>query len=274
MNVLKEDKQVTILKMLVEGNSIRSTERITGVHRDTIMRLLLRIGKACRYFMDKEMKDLECQRLELDEIWSFVRKKQNRLTKREKRNKSIGDQYVFYAIDPVSKLIPVWIIGKRDKQTALKFMRKLKNSLNGCRPQISSDAFPPYPDVIDLVFGCEVDYAVITKEYAYEHIGPGRYAPPKVSGCVRSIKMGNPDKNKICTSYVERHNLNMRIFLRRFTRLSLGFSKKLENLEAAVALYFAYYNYCWISRTTRVTPAMEAGITDKLWTMEKLYKSI
>jgi len=274
MNRLKPQRQIEILSMLVEGNSIRSIERLTGVHRDTIIRLLVATGGCCSRFTDRVMKNLDCQYLEIDEIWSFVRKKQSRLAANEKFDNAIGDQYVFYGIDPVTKLIPAWTVGKRDGQTVLEFVRRLKGSLNGCRPQISSDAFLPYPDVIDQSFGCHVDYAIITKKYETEHIGPGRYAPPKVSGCTKTIMMGNPNKDKICTSYVERNNLTMRTFLRRFTRLSLGFSKKLENLEAAVALYFAYYNFCWISRTTRVTPAMEAGLTNDPWDMKKLVEAI
>jgi len=274
MNTLRTETQIQILSILVEGNSIRSTERITGVHRDTIMRLLVRVGGCCSEFTSGTMRGLDCQRLEIDEIWSFVRKKQGRLDGDEKLDESIGDQYVFYGIDPVTKLIPAWTVGKRDGQTALRFITRLKASLNGCRPQISSDAFPPYPDVIEQVFGCRVDYGIITKEYESEHVGPGRYAPPKVSGCTKKVMMGSPNEDNICTSYVERNNLTMRTFLRRFTRLSLGFSKKLENLEAAVALYFAYYNFCWIPRTTRVTPAMEAGLTNDPWDMRKLVEAI
>lgn len=182
MNRLKTEKQLTILSALVEGNSIRSVERMTGVHRDTIMRLLVRTGKLCQDFMNSKAIDLDCTRLELDEIWTFCRKKQNRLKKKEKYNRSLGDQFVFYAIDPVSKFVPTWTIGKRNSETAFIFIRQIKNTLNGNRPQISTDAFLPYINAVDEVFGCEVDYAIITKEYELDHIGPGRYAPPRVSG--------------------------------------------------------------------------------------------
>jgi len=274
MNRLKPEKQVLVLSMLVEGNSIRSTERITGVHRDTIMRRTVRVGQQCERFMHETMRDLECKRLELDEIWTFCRKKQLRLTKREKRIRSIGDQYVFYGIDPVTKLIPTWVVGKRNARNTLRFTKQVKGSLNGVRPQISTDAFSPYVDAIEEAFGCEVDYAIITKEYKSVAVGPGRYAPPEVSRTVRTICQGEPNKAHICTSIVERHNLTIRTVMRQFTRLSLGFSKKLENLKAAVALHFAYYNFCWIPRTTGVTPAMRAGLANRPWSTDRLLAEI
>jgi IS1 family transposase len=274
MNKLKEEQQIAILTALVEGNSIRSIERMTGTHRDTIMRLMVKTGILCQNFINKTAKDLDCARLELDEIWTFCKKKQNRLERQEKHDLSIGDQFVFYAIDPVSKFIPTWVIGKRNIINAIIFTNQLKNTLNGNRPQISSDAFKAYIDAIDIAFGCNVDYAMITKEYDLEHVGPGRYAPPKVSGCVKTVIMGNPNQEHICTSYVERANLTMRTFMRRFTRLALGFSKKLENLKASVALFFTYYNFCWITRTLRITPAMAIGLVSSPWIIKDLFEKI
>jgi len=274
MNNLQRRKQIAILSALVEGNSIRSVERMTGVHRDTIMRLMVQTGTHCQTLLNRMARNLDCTRLELDEIWTFCRKKQNRLEKHEKNDLSIGDQFVFYAIDPVSKFIPTWVVGKRNIENAIIFTQRLKNTLNGNRPQISSESFRAYIDAIDMAFGCNVDYAVITKEYDKERVGPGRYAPPKVSGCVKTVIMGNPNQKHICTSYVERANLTMRTLMRRFTRLALGFSKKLENLNASVALYFTYYNFCWIPRTTRITPAMAVGITQSPWTIKDLFETI
>jgi IS1 family transposase len=274
MNRLKPEKQIAVLSMLVEGNSVRSTERVTGIHRDTIIRLMVRVGSQCERFMQETMTDLDCSRLELDEIWTFCRKKQLRLTKKEKRDETLGDQYVFYAIDPVTKLIPTWVVGKRNAENTVDFVRQLKGCLNGVRPQVSTDGYPPYIDAVDLAFGCDVDYAMITKEYETVPVGPGRYAPPRVSRTKRYVCQGKPDKRYICTSYVERHNLTIRTFTRRFTRLSLGFSKKIENLKAAVALHFAYYNFCWIPRTTGVTPAMKAGIAESPWSLSLLTERV
>ena len=274
MNVTPKNKQIKVLHALVESNSIRSTERMTGVHRDTIMRLMVQTGTHCQTLMNRMARNLDCTRLELDEIWTFCRKKQNRLEKHEKQDMSIGDQFVFYAIDPISKFIPTWIIGKRSIENAVIFIKQLKSTLNGNRPQISSDSFKAYINAIDIAFGCDVDYAIITKEYDLEHVGPGRYAPPRVAGCVKKVIIGNPSQENICTSYIERSNLTMRTMMRRFTRLALGFSKKLENLKAAVALYFTYYNFCWIPRTTRITPAMAVGITSSPWTIKKLFEKV
>ena len=181
---------------------------------------------------------------------------------------------MFYGIDPRTKLIPTWVVGKRNARNTLKFIERLDGTLNGVRPQISTDAFSPYVDAIEEVFGANVDYGVVIKEYESVAVGPGRYAPPRVRKVKKTIHQGNPFKRDICTSHVERHNLTIRTFMRRFTRLSLGFSKKLENLKAAVALHFAYYNFCWIPRTTGVTPAMRAGIVNKPWTIKELLQAV
>ncbi|MFH1219414.1 MAG: transposase [Candidatus Eisenbacteria bacterium] len=274
MNVLKREKQIMVLSMLVEGNSIRSIERMTGVQKRTITRLMVRVGTDCERYLETHMRNLECYRLELDEIWTFCGKKERHLSDRERFAEDLGDQFVFYAIDPKTKLIPTWTVGKRDTPTTNIFIRRLKSSLNGVKPQISTDAFTPYRYAIPRVFGDSVHYATITKQYASEAVGPGRYAPPCVKGTVKATHLGTPDDRYICTSYIERHNLTIRTFIRRFARLSLGFSKKRDNLKAAVALYFAYYNYCWIPRTTGQTPAMAAGVSFAPWNMEQLLQAV
>lgn len=274
MNRLKEEKQIAILSMLVEGNSIRSVERMTGVHRDTIMRLMVRTGERCQAFMETKMRNLGCERLELDEIWTFCGKKDRLRERREVNGPERGDQFVFYAIEPETKLIPAWHVGKRDSENTFEFVKKVKASLNGVKPQVSTDAFAPYSAVIPRVFEYKVNYGTIVKQYGTEAVGLGRYAPPCVKGVSKKAQWGHPDDRQICTSYIERHNLTIRTFMRRFTRLSLGFSKKLENLKAAVALHFAYYNFCWIPRTTRVTPAMEAGITKRPWSLGELLEGV
>lgn len=271
MNTISKERQIRILAALVEGNSIRSVERMTGTHRDTIMRLMCRVGEHCQEILDRTMKHLPCEHIEVDEIWTFVHKKERRLTKKESRlRRDWGDQYVFIALDPDTKLIPSFTVGKRDGITASKFIYDLKHRLNNHRIQITSDGFRGYMDPIEIAWGSDADYAQLIKVYESQHPGPGRYQPPKVKEVVSTTINGNPDPKRVCTSYVERHNLTIRMQSRRFTRLTNGFSKKLENLRAALALYFFWYNFVRIHRTLRVTPAMEAGITDHIWQLEKL----
>lgn len=271
MNTLSKERKIQILSALIEGNSIRSIERMTDTHRDTIMRLMVRVGKGCQKLLDDNLKCFHSKFLEADEIWTFVQKKERRLTPVEKNNTNIGDQYVFVVLDAESKLVPTFAVGKRNIETTKYFISELKNKLseNG-RIQLTTDSFLPYANVIQDYFGCEIDYAQQTKFYAAVNPGPGRYSPPKVSEVVSTVIQGNPDKKHICTSYVERHNLTMRMQLRRFTRLTNAFSKRIENLKASLALYFAHYNFLRIHATLRMTPAMKAGITDHLWDWDKI----
>lgn len=257
-----------MIDCLTEGNSIRSTERLTGVHRDTIMRLMVRVGEACQDLMDREMRHLPLRRVQVDEIWTFVRKKQGHLGPQDDE-RTTGDFYTFVAIDPVSKLVPTFLVGKRDSDTAHAFMHDLSARLTN-RIQLSSDHFGPYVEAVESAFVGEVDYGRLVKSYVAEPVGPGRYAPPRVASVDRERKVGSPDWTHISTSHVERGNLTMRTFMRRLTRLSLGFSKKLENLKAATALYFADYNYCKVHRTLRMPPAMAAGVSRKVWTVGDL----
>lgn len=269
MNVLPAEKQLAVISALVEGNSIRSVERMTGVHRDTILRLMGRVGERCAQIMDREMRDLQCEAMELDELWSFVGKKQRKLTIEEKMVGEKGDAYTFIALDPKSKLVPVWRVDKRDGMNTRAFVGDLRARISG-RIQISTDAFVPYIDAIERAFGANVDYAQIIKSYAPENAGRGRYSPPAVVGVEKVPIAGRPNWFKVCTSYVERNNLTIRMQLRRFTRLTNGFSKKLANLKAMVALYICYYNFCRIHGSLRVTPAMAAGVTDRVWSLGEL----
>jgi IS1 family transposase len=265
------DKQIAILSALVEGNSIRSTERITQTHRDTIMRLLRRIGDHCQGLMAYHLHGFQSQYIQVDEIWTFVQKKQAQLTDEERGNPSLGDQYVFVAIDAETKLIPIFVVGKRDGQTALQFLIALQKQLaQGGRIQLTIDGLLAYRDAVELTFGAKIDYAQAVKVYASVDAGDGRYSPPRVSEVVKTVIIGNPDLQHISTSYVERQNLTMRMAMRRFTRLTNAFSKKLTNLKAALALHFAHYNFMRVHRTLRVTPAMEAGITGHVWSWEEL----
>ncbi len=217
------------------------------------------------------MKNLKCENLQVDEIWCFVGKKQRHVTITDNLNET-GDQWVWVALDADSKLIPSFLVGKRSFQNACAFIQDLSERLDN-RVQLSSDALSLYVDAVERSFGSEVDYGQIVKSYEAEPIGPGRYSPPHVVSAERTVMMGNPDVRKISTSYIERSNLTMRMQMRRFTRLTNAFSKKFENLKAAVALHFAHYNFVRIHSSLRVTPAMAAGITDHLWSVRDLLEA-
>jgi IS1 family transposase len=268
MNRTPLARRTQIINCLVEGNSIRSTERMTDTHRDTIMRLMVEVGNGCAALANDQMRDLSCRRIQCDEIWSFVKVKQGRIVPGTDRSK-IGDQWTFVAIDPDTKLVPAYRIGKRSRENAVAFMTDLSERLSN-RVQISSDSLRSYVDAVERAFGADVDYGQIVKFYDSEPIGPGRYAPPRVTGAARTVIAGAPDPTHISTSMVERQNLTMRMSMRRFTRLTNAFSKKLENLQAAVALHFAHYNLVRVHKSLRVTPAMAANVTDRLWSLEEL----
>lgn len=271
MNKLKREKQIQVISMLCEGSSIRSTERVLGVHRDTIMRLAVRVGQNCQRLHDEHMQGFHSKFIQCDEIWSYVGKKQGRLTDEEKQNRASGDQYTFVGIDAETKLVPAFHVGKRDGLNTMQFIRILKERLNGNgRIQLTTDAWAGYEDAVNWHFGREIDFAQQVKRYAAQPAGDGRYSPPAVSGVVSTVICGNPNWKNISTSYVERQNLTMRMHMRRLTRLTNAFSKKLENLKAAVALHFAYYNFCRVHQSLRITPAMEAGITEHIWPLDEI----
>lgn len=267
-NVLKPEKQEAVIRCLVDGASVRATERMTGVHRDTTLRLLQRVGAGCKALMDEKMQDLPCERIQVDEIWGYVGKKQRHLTLHDDPREK-GDFWTFVALDPDTKLIPSYKVGKRDRETANAFVTDLASRLAN-RVQLSSDALAAYVEAVDRAFGTQVDYGQIVKFYEAEPAGPGRYSPPSVVGIEKKWITGRPDPMHVSTSFVERQNLTMRMNIRRLTRLTNGFSKRAENLRAAIALHFAYYNFVRIHRTLRVTPAMAAGVTSRLWTVGQL----
>jgi len=268
-NILSLEKQTAVIHALAEGNSIRSIERMTGIHRDTIMRLGVKIGEQCAAIMDKHMRNLECRLLQLDEIWGFVGKKQKNATAAERRDGK-GDVWTFVAIDATTKMVPCFLVGQRDGYTADCFVEDLASRLNA-RPQISTDGLSAYVDAIERGFGCNADYGQIVKEYGSEEIQEQRrYSPPKLVRIHKSVIAGNPDEDLISTSYIERQNLTMRMHMRRLTRLTNAFSKKRENFRAAVGLHFAYYNFVRIHKSLRMTPAMAGGVTDHVWTVKDL----
>src|SRR5579863_4927114 len=268
MNRLPLARPTQVINALVEGNSIRSTERMTDTHRDAIMRLMVEVGTGCAAIHNETMRNLDCRRIQCDEIWTFCRMKQTRIPRFSDRTK-IGDQWTFVAIDPDTKLVPAYRVGKRTRETAVAFMADLSERL-GNRVQISSDSLRSYVDAVERAFGADVDYGQIVKFYDAEPIGPGRYAPPRVTGAERTVIAGSPDQAHISTSHVERQNLTMRMSMRRFTRLTNAFSKKFENLQAAVALHFAHYNLVRLHKTLRITPAMAANVTNRVWSLEEL----
>lgn len=284
-NVLSIDDQILVLHHLVEGNSVRSIQRVTGIDKKTILRLLVKFGNACREFLDQQMRGLELHHLECDEQWTFCLKKQGKLKIEEQDNPKIGDQYLWIAIDMHTKLIPTFAIGKRSADNARRFMVDLADRLalptatdtgerDGIVPQISTDGFNAYPEAVDLAFGSYCKYGQIIKDYRNAD-QPGRYAAPELVGTERREIFGNVPLDTICTSHAERLNLTTRTLLKRFTRLSLCFSKKQENLIAAVAVYMAYYNFCWQHKTLGGrSPAMMAGVTGHPWLMEELFDRV
>ncbi len=267
-NVLPRAKQIAVISAIVEGVSIRSIERMTGVHRDTVMRLMVKVGQACEKLLDRVMVDLPCVEIEVDEIWGYVAKKQKNVTL-EDNMAEVGDTWTFVALDPETKLIPCFRTGKRTAHNTRLFCEDLARRLRN-RTQITSDAVPAYADAIDRAFDCQVDYAQVIKSYEPEDAGSGRYSPPRVSEVEKTAIIGNPDLEMASTSHVERSNLSIRMSNRRMTRLTNAFSKKLENHKAAMALHFANYNLCRVHRSLRVTPALAAGVTDHVWTVEEL----
>lgn len=263
-NILPKEKQAVVIGSLVEGASIRSIERMTGIHRDTIMRLGVRVGEACGKMMDSMMRQLPCEKIEVDEIWGFIGKKQRMVTAED--SPEMGDAWTFVAIDPESKAVPSFLVGKRDYDSTRQFVVDLSARMKN-RIQLSSDAMQHYVDAVEKGFGGEVDYGQIVKVYRTTETA-GRYSPPQIESVRRTALVGNP--GRISTSMVERQNFTMRMHIRRLTRLTNAFSKKLENFKAAVALHFAYYNFVKIHTTLRVTPAMAVGVSSRLWKVEDL----
>jgi len=262
--MVPKDRQTEIIRAHVEGNSIRSMERMTGIHRDTIMRLIVRIGQVCARLLDERIKDVPAQRIQADEIWTYVFKKEARLSTDD--HPDMGDQYVFVGMDADTKLVISHLVGKRDATSAYYFVRDLRDRVHG-RPQITTDGFRPYLSAMEDCFGADVDYAQLVKLYGQPKAASGSrdwYAPVQVTAAIPMRVNGNPDARYISTSLIQRQNLTMRTQMRRFTRLINAYSKKLENLRAAVALHFARYNFVRIHQTLRMTPAMAANLTDHL----------
>ena len=268
MNKLSTEKRSQIVRALVEGCSIRSIVRMTGASKNTITKLLVELGTVCAEFQDKALRNLPCQRLQLDEIWSFVYSKEKNVPEARKGELGFGDVWTWTAICADTKLVPSWHIGMRDGDSAIEFTTDLASRLAN-RVQVTTDGLKAYLNAIDEAFNGDVDYSMLVKLYGNAE-GEKRYSPATCVGCKKENKIGNPDAQHVSTSYVERQNLTMRMSMRRFTRLTNAFSKKLENHAAAIALHFMHYNFCRVHQTLRCTPAMRAGITDHIWSIEEI----
>jgi IS1 family transposase/transposase-like protein len=266
---ISEETAVRAIQCLIEGCSIRSTERMTGLHRDTIMQLLVLAGERCTKLMDERMRGLHCNYIQCDEIWTFCFKKQRRVRKDDPAD--FGDQWVFVAIDAETKLVPSFEIGKRSRETTYRFLSDLEKRIED-RCQLTTDGFHFYERAVENTFAGRADFAQLIKLYGdYGQFGNERYSPGRITEVISKVRDGRPDPEHISTSHVERQNLTMRMAIRRFTRLTNAFSKKLDNLKAAVSLHFAFYNFCRVHNSLRVTPAMEAGISDHTWSLAELF---
>jgi IS1 family transposase len=268
---IPEDKALLAIQLLVEGTSIRSTERITEMHRDTILRLLVLAGERCIALMDTQMRNLRCERIQSDELWGYIFKKQRNVKVDDPDE--YGNVWTFVAIDPDTKLIPCYVVGKRDRETTYRFLNDLRGRIaEEHRFQLSTDGFVFYRSGVEDVFAGQTDFCQVIKLFGDygQHDSEGRYSPAPMVETIIKVRDGRPDLRHASTSIIERQNLHMRQAIRRLTRLTLGFSKKLDNFKAACALHFAYYNWCKIHSSLRCTPAMESQITDHIWTLREL----
>jgi IS1 family transposase len=268
MNKLSKEKQVQVVAALVEGNSLRSIVRMIGVHRTTIQHLLVALGKACSAYQDKTFRNLTLNRIQCDEIWSFIGCKEKNARGAQKV-RGWGDVWTWTALDAETKLVPCWYVGTRDAGAAYHFMRDLQSRLAN-RVQLTTDGHGAYLYAVETAFGNDIDFAQLVKIYGDIPGDETRYSPGQCMGAKKTVVCGQPDYAHISTSFTERQNLTMRMSMRRFTRLTNAFSKKLENHEAAIALHFMYYNFCRIHQTLRCTPAMEAAINDHVWSLQEL----
>jgi len=273
MNKLSLEKRTQVIRTLVEGNSIRATCRITGTAKGTVTRLFVAVGTACAKYQDVHLRNIPSRLIQCDELWSFCYAKQKNVPVEKQGRFGYGDVWTWIAIDADTKLVPCWLVGLRDAGYAFEFLKDLRGRLAN-RVQLTTDGHRAYFTTVEDVFGADIDYAMLVKLYGTEPSGEARYSPAKCIGTNSRIVMGKPDTSKISTSFVERQNLTMRMSMRRFTRLTNAFSKKIENLEHTVALHFMYYNFARphqsLANPYPRTPAMAAGVSDHIWTINKI----
>jgi len=269
MNRLTLEKRTQIIGLLVEGNSLRATSRLTGCSKNTVTKLLVEIGEACQKYHDEHVRNVASKRVQCDEIWSFCYSKDKNVPEKYRGEFGIGSIWTWTAIDSDSKLAISWLVGNRDAAYAHVFMQDIASRLRN-RVQLTTDGLRAYIEAVDANFGAAIDYAQLLKQYGEPLDKDHRYSPAVVTGIEKNVVTGNPNTKHISTSHVERQNLTMRMNMRRFTRLTNAFSKKVENHAHAVALHFMYYNFVRVHQTLRVTPAMQAGVTDHLWEIKDL----
>jgi len=270
MNRLDTAKRAQIIRCLVEGSSIRSTVRMTGASKNTVAKLLVELGAACQKIMDGAMRNLPCKRIQADEIWSFVGAKQKNVKPHHFDDGGhAGDVWTWTAIDADTKLVPAWTLGGRDAGAARDFMEDLAGRLAN-RVQLTTDGHKAYLTAVDRAFGEDIDYAMLVKIYGENTEGQKRYSPAVCLGCKREAISGSPDPDHVSTGFAGRQNLTVRMSMRRFTRLTNAFSKKVENHAASVALYFTWYNFGRVHQTLKATPAMAAGVANHVWSVEEL----
>ncbi len=269
MNRLSTEQRTHIIAALVEDNSIRATCRMTGAAKNTVVKLLVDLGAVCSAYQDTAMRNLSCTRLQCDEVWSFCYAKEKNVPDEHQGEFGYGDVWTWTAIDAATKLVPTWHVGKRDTTAAVAFIDDLAGRLAN-RVQLTTDGHKPYLEAVEGAFGSEIDYAVLIKIYGPDPTAEKRYSPSVCTGADKIVVQGNPDPVHISTSYVERQNLTMRMSMRRFTRLTNGFSKKVENLAAAVSLHFMYYNFARVHKTLGTTPAVAAGVADHVWSIREI----
>ena len=266
MNLLDNKKREQVIAALVEGNSIRATVRMTGVAKNTIIKLLADVGMVCAEYQDKAFRNLTCKKIQCDEIWSFVGAKAKNVSPDKEGLFGYGDVWTWVSMDAETKLVPCWLVGNRSTETAMEFISDLAGRLAN-KVQLTTDGHKPYLEAVESAFGGDIDYAQLVKIYG---ASPNKqdqikYSPAECIGAKKVIVSGNPKRKDISTSYIERQNLTMRMSMRRFTRLTNGFSKKVENHAHAIALHYMYYNFVRIHKSLRCTPAMAAGVTNRLW---------
>jgi IS1 family transposase len=269
------DDATLVLSLLTEGSSIRSAERVSGIHRDTICKLLRLAGEKCEALLGRLVRNVEAKDVQADEIWSYVRMKEKTKTRKGLADAELGDAYTFLAVERDSKLLLAHHVGRRTSEDAHMFAAKLSAAVGSDRFQISTDGLDAYPAALEQHLGGRIDYAQIIKTFSGEGLdSERRYSPPSIIATEKRVISGTPEESRICTSHVERVNLHVRMMSRRFTRLTTGFSKKRDALKSAVSLFVASYNLCWRHSALRMSPAMHAGLTRKVWTVRELLTGV